>query len=103
MLKKISNVLLTIFSIGVIITLFAGALSLLGYIVALAIGGETATAICAFIFKKYFPWVIRVTSVAVACGLIGMYLEKKKALTVKADAPAEGKDENKDEDPAAER
>ena len=93
MMKKISNVLLTIFSIGVLVTLFAGALSLVGYLVALCIGGETATALCAFIFKKYFPWVIRITSVAVACGLIGMYLEKKKALTVKADAPKEAEAE----------
>ena len=83
-MKKISKVLLTIFSIGALLTLFAGALALLGYIVALIIGGETATALCSFIYTQYFPWVIRVCSVAVGFGLIGMYLEKKKALVVNA-------------------
>lgn len=81
-MKKVSKVLLTIFSIGVITTLFAGALAFLGYIVALIIGGETATALCAFIYKQYFPWVIRVCSIAVGFGLVGMYFDKKKALVV---------------------
>lgn len=83
-MKKISKVLLTIFSIGVLLTLFAGALALLGYIVALIIGGEAATSLCAFIYTKYFPWVIRICSVAVGFGLVGMYLNKKKALVVNA-------------------
>lgn len=81
-MKKISNVLLTIFSIGVLTTLFAGGLSFLGYLVALFIGGETATAICAFIYKEYFPWVIRICAVCVGAGLIGMYLKKLKALSI---------------------
>ncbi len=81
-MKKISKILLTIFSVGVLLTLFAGALALLGYIVALIIGGETAPLICAFIYKSYFPWVIRVCSVSVGLGLIGMYLQKSKALVV---------------------
>ena len=83
-MKKLSKVLLTIFSIGVLAALFAGALALVGYIVALIIGGEAATTLCAFIYKKYFPWVIRVCSVAVGFGLVGMYLDKKKALAVNA-------------------
>ena len=81
-MKKVSKVLLTIFSIGVLLTLFAGALALVGYIVALIIGGETATELCKFIYKTYFPWVIKVCSVSVGFGLIGMYLQKKKALSV---------------------
>ncbi len=81
-MKKVSKVLLTIFSIGVLATLFAGALALVGYIVALIIGGEAATALCAFIYKQYFPWVIRVCSISVGFGLVGMYLEKKKALVI---------------------
>lgn len=81
-MKKISNVLLTIFSVGVLLTLFAGAVSILGYIVAMIIGGETATLICGFIKNDYYPWVIKITSVAVGCGLLGMYLSKVKALTV---------------------
>ena len=81
-MKKVSKVLLTIFSVGVLLALFAGALSLVGYIAAMIIGGETAAKMCAFIFTEYFPWVIRCSSIAVGCGLIGMYLQKKKALVV---------------------
>lgn len=78
---KLSKVLLTCFSIGVLVTLFAGALAFFGYIAALFIGGETATELCVFIHKTYFPWVIQVCSVAVGLGLIGMYLGKMQALS----------------------
>ena len=81
-MKKVSKIMLTLFSIGVLLTLFAGVLALLGYIVALVIGGENATALCSFIYTQYFPWVIRICSVAVGFGLIGMYFDKKKALVV---------------------
>ena len=46
------------------------------------IGGETATEICIFIHKTYFPWVITFTSVFVGFGLIGMYLNKMKSLSI---------------------
>jgi uncharacterized membrane protein AbrB (regulator of aidB expression) len=81
-MKKIKDILLTVFSVGVLLTLFAGALALVGFVAALIIGGETATQICVFIHKTYFPYVIRVCSVAVGFGLVGMYLGKMKALSV---------------------
>ena len=81
-MKKVSTILLTVFAIGVIFTLFAGGASVLGYIVALIIGGEAATSICTTIYTVYFPWIIQICSIAVGFGLIGMYLDRKKALTV---------------------
>ena len=80
-MKIISKILLTVFAVGVLVALFAGALSFVGYLVALVIGGEAATALCAFIYTEYFPWIIRICSISVGFGLVGMYLEKQKALT----------------------
>lgn len=84
-MKKISNVLLRVFSIGIVICIFAGGASLIGYIVALIIGGETATDICLFTFKSYLPWVIKFTSIFTGCGLVGMYLNNQNALTAKSE------------------
>lgn len=84
-MKKITDVLLTIFGIGITVCLFAGGLSLVGFLIAMVIGGETATAICVFVHKTYLPWVIRFTSVFVGCGLLGMYLKKMRALSVSDD------------------
>lgn len=84
-MKKVTDIILTIFAVGVLLTLFVGGLTLLGYIIALCIGGEGATALCVFIHKKLFPWIIRFTSIFVGLGLIGMYLSKVKALTVSGD------------------
>ena len=91
-MKKVANVLLTIFGAGATLCLFAGGLSLIGYIVALCIGGETATALCAFIFKTYLPWVIQFTSIFTGIGLLGMYLTKQKALSVSGDKKDEKSD-----------
>lgn len=90
-MKKVSKVILTIFAVGVLLALFAGALAFIGYVAALIIGGETADAICTFIKGPFFDWTIRVCSVATGLGLIGMYLTKVKALSV--DAPAAKKDD----------
>mgnify|MGYP003293973344 CR=1 FL=1 len=81
-MKKFSDVLLKIFGVGVTLCLFAGGIAVLGFIVAMFIGGETATEICIFIHKTYFPWVITFTSVFVGFGLIGMYLNKMKSLSI---------------------
>lgn len=89
MIKKISDILLTVFAVGLIICLFAGGLSLLGYVIALFIGGETATKLCIFVFDSYLPWVIKFTSVFTGIGLIGMYLTKQKALTVSSEEDKE--------------
>ena len=84
-MKKFSEVLLKIFAYGIIVCLFAGGLSLVGYLIGLIIGGESATDLCAWIFKTYLPWVIKATSIFTGIGLIGMYLSKQKALTASAD------------------
>lgn len=83
MIKKLENVTLTIFAIGVTIAVLAGGLTLFGYIAAMFIGGETAETICLFIFKQCFPWVIKIASISVGFGLLGMYLGKKESLNIK--------------------
>ena len=80
-MKKFTDIMLTVFSYGIIACLFAGGLSLVGYIAALFIGGESATALCAWVFKTYLPWVIKASSVVTGIGLLGMYLSRQKALT----------------------
>lgn len=79
-MKKLSNIVLKIFAIGIITCLFAGGASVLAYIAGLIIGGQTATMICAFTFTKYLPVVIQCTSIFVGLGLVGMYFSKQKAL-----------------------
>ena len=81
-MKQASKVILTIFSAGVLLSLFAGALSFFGYLVAIIIGGQGGTDLSLFLYEKYFPWVIRLSSVSVLFGLVGMIMQKKKALVV---------------------
>lgn len=79
--NKLSNVLKTIFGYGIMISLFAGGLTFFGYVAALIIGGDTATAICAFIYQHINPAVIYLAVTMVLLGLVAMYLNGEVALT----------------------
>ena len=83
--KKISAVLRVVFGYGIMICVFAGGLTFFGYVAALCIGGETATAICVFIYKSFFPVVIKISTILVLLGLLVMYLNGEKALTAEGD------------------
>lgn len=78
---KISDALRVVFGYGITISLFAGGLTFLGFIAALIIGGETATAICTFISGKIIPVIIYISTISVVLGILAMYLKGEVALT----------------------
>ena len=81
--SKISSVLKTIFGYGIMICLFSGGFTFLGYLVAIIIGGDVATEICVFIYKNIFPYMIKTSTVLVILGLVAMYLNGEVALASK--------------------
>lgn len=80
-LKKISDVCKIIFGYGIMIVLFAGGLTFFGYVVALIIGGETATEMCTWIYKTFIPIIIKASTILILFGLVTMYMAGEKALT----------------------
>lgn len=79
--KKIASFLRPLFGWGIYLSLFVGGLTFFGYVAALIIGGETATAICLFLSKTVMPIVIKTSTVMVVLGLVIMYLNGEAALT----------------------
>ena len=63
------------------LSLFVGGLTVIGYIVALVIGGEGAAAICTFIKKYIIPGVTYTSTAMVLLGLVAMYLSGEVALS----------------------
>lgn len=80
-LEKISKVLSTIFGYGIALSLFVGGLTFFGYLIALFIGGDTATEICVFLYKTVLPIVIKTSTIMVLLGIFIMYLNGETALT----------------------
>lgn len=80
--KKLAEILQIVFGYGIVICLFAGGGTIFGYLIALLIGGETATAICAFIYKSIFPVIIKCSAILVLVGLLIMYLKGEKSLDI---------------------
>ena len=84
-MKKIFDQIASVFELivgyGLMISLFIGGLSFFGYLVALIMGGDVAEAICKFIYKDMYPWLVTGTSVFVLLGLVKMYLKGETALS----------------------
>ena len=70
MKDKIAHVLQTLFGYGIVISLFVGGLSFFGYLVAIIIGGDTATQICTIIYKNIYPYLVKISTISVLLGLI---------------------------------
>ncbi len=77
---KIADVMSYVYGIGIIVALFVGALSFFGYLAAIIIGGETATEICVFIYKKIYPILFIFSSAVVLLGLVKMYVAGEKSM-----------------------
>lgn len=83
MREKIFSVLQKVYGIVMSIAFWGGLLPLVPFILALIFGGEAGEAISVFLYKKYYPWIIALASVAILIGLIAMYAGKKEALSAK--------------------
>ena len=79
-LKKITNVCKSIFGYSIMLCLLLGGMTFFGYIVAIIIGGDTAAAICTFLYKQFLPIVIYVCTITVLFGIITMYFAGEKEL-----------------------
>ena len=79
--EKTALVLSYIYAVGIAVSLFAGALSALGYAVALIIGGQGAGKICEFIYKELYPVLVYIATGSVLLGLLKMYIAGEKSLT----------------------
>lgn len=83
MIKKLAEFLRAVFGWGIVLVLFGGGLTFIGYLVALCIGGDGAAAICHVIYKQIWPVLIRAANILVLLGLAAMYLSGEQALTAK--------------------
>ncbi len=83
MREKIYITMNRIYGILMSVAFFAGFLPVIPFIIAIIIGGPSAEALCVFLYKKYYIWVIAAASIAVLFGLVTMYVGGKKGLSVK--------------------
>lgn len=56
------------------VCLFVGGLGFIGFVVAFCIGGDTATEICTWIYKSFYPVLIKIGTGATLATFIMLYL-----------------------------
>ena len=54
--------------------LFIGVFGFIGYLIAFCIGGETAMEMCEWIYKKFFGFLVKVSTVTTLATFILLYL-----------------------------
>jgi hypothetical protein len=79
-LDNIIKVCKTIFGYSIMLCLFVGGFTFVGYVVALVLGGNTAELICRCIYKQIFPVMIYASTITVLFGILIMYLSGEKEL-----------------------
>jgi hypothetical protein len=79
MREKIYLILNKLYGITMLISFFAGLLPAVALIAAIVIGGPAGEAICLFVYKQYYPWVIALAAGSVLLGLAAMYVGKKNS------------------------
>lgn len=82
MWKKITGLLDTLYGVGIYICLFVGGAMALAYLAAFFVGGETAAAICDFVYNKIYKVLIYGGNVIIVLGLVSMYIRHQKTLTI---------------------
>lgn len=80
-MKKLSEKMKLLFGYGIELALFAGGFTFFGYVIALLIGGDTAAAICTWLYKTLIPVIVKLSTILILFGLLAMYLAGEKALT----------------------
>ena len=81
-MKKLISSLEWIFGVILFLTLLGGVIMVFGFIIALIIGGGTATAMSVFIQGTLLKWLAAATTIDFFLGLVVMYLRHEKAMTV---------------------
>ena len=89
--QKVAEVMEVVYGIGILIALFVGGISFLGYLAALIIGGDTATQICVFIYKTVYPVLFCFASCIALFGLLKMYVAGEKSMVPSKRKPMEKK------------
>lgn len=78
--ERFAKILTYVYAVGIAVSLFAGALSALGFLAALVIGGDIAAEICNFISKSFYPVIVYMSSISILVGLLKMYVAGEKSL-----------------------
>jgi len=73
--KKAAATLEILIGISLAICLFIGALGFLGYVAAFIIGGETAAIMCTWVYKVFYAWLIKLSTITTVACFILQYLK----------------------------
>ena len=71
---KIAYVLEWIIGYSLFICLFVGGLGFFGFVVALCIGGDTATMICKWLYSNFYKYLTFISTATVLLCLLMLYL-----------------------------
>jgi len=82
-MNKIENIMISIFSIGIMVAISGGALVFLLFLMGFILGGESAAYLSNLASKILMPYFIKSAAIGVFAGLITFYIHGKHELSIK--------------------
>lgn len=83
MKNKIGVILDKTFSILILLSIISTGMIFILFLISIIIGKDLGNAIAIWIKNEFINHIIRLTTFAVLCGLIKMYILKEHELTIK--------------------
>jgi hypothetical protein len=80
---KIGEILEKIFSIIILLSIISTGVIFLLFLISIIVGNDLGNAIALWIKNEFINHIIRLTAIAVLCGLVKMYILKEHELTIK--------------------
>lgn len=71
--EKIASALEWLIGVALALCLFLGGLGFIGFVVAFCVGGETAEAICTFLSKTYYVYLIKASTITTVLCFVLQY------------------------------
>lgn len=87
--QSIENILRSIFSICIMISLAGGAIAFVIFIIAITIGGDMGSQLAINTKDIYIPYFIKAATIAVISGLIVFYISGSHTLSLKEEKKKE--------------
>jgi len=85
MRKSMESFFSSVFSLGVLIAVAGGVVMFAVFFYAIIVGGAEGGKMVVSMQKVYFPYFIKIASIAIFSGAVAMYAANSHALSLKTD------------------
>lgn len=83
MKENLLNILKSVFSIFILLSIFGGGFIFFIFLIGLIIGGDTGESLAVLASKTIMPYFIKMAAIGILSGLLSIYISREHHLSLK--------------------